>query len=101
MLAPHVDAVLQVVRTRRSGWREARQAKRGILEVGGRHVGVILNGVRNSGRGYGGYYESVRAGYTRDEARVLLERSVLPPGAVRLDSTWFVPILTIASKGRD
>jgi ubiquinone/menaquinone biosynthesis C-methylase UbiE len=52
-------------------------------------------------RGYGGYYESVRAGYTRDEARILLERSALPPGEVRLDSTWFVPVLTIASKGRD
>jgi ubiquinone/menaquinone biosynthesis C-methylase UbiE len=47
--------------------------------------------------GYGGYYESVRAGYTRDEARALLERSALPAGEVRLDSTWFVPIVTIAS----
>jgi ubiquinone/menaquinone biosynthesis C-methylase UbiE len=52
-------------------------------------------------RGYGGYYESVRASYTRDEARSLLERSALPPGKVELDSTWFVPILTIASEGRD
>jgi hypothetical protein len=50
-------------------------------------------------RGYGGYYESVRAGYTRDEARALLERSALPPGEVGLDSTWFLPILTIASRG--
>jgi ubiquinone/menaquinone biosynthesis C-methylase UbiE len=49
--------------------------------------------------GYGGYYESVRAGYTRDEARDLMERSTLPPGGVGLDSTWFVPILTIASNG--
>lgn len=52
-------------------------------------------------RGYGGYYESVRAGYTRDEARHLLECSALPPGTVGLDSTWFVPVLTIASKGTD
>lgn len=49
--------------------------------------------------GYGGYYESIRAGYTRDEAQRLLEQSALPPGTVALDSTWFVPILTITSKG--
>ncbi len=49
--------------------------------------------------GYGGYYESVRAGYTPDEAQALLERSALPPGQVALDSTWFVPILTITSRG--
>ena len=48
--------------------------------------------------GYGGYYESVRAGYTCDEARDLLARSELPPGDVRLDSTWLVPILTITSQ---
>jgi len=48
--------------------------------------------------GYGGYYESVRAGYTRDEAQSLLDRSALPRGQVRIESTWFVPILTIASK---
>jgi hypothetical protein len=49
--------------------------------------------------GYGGYYESVRAGYTQDEARDLLARSALPPGRVGVDSTWFVPILTIATRG--
>jgi ubiquinone/menaquinone biosynthesis C-methylase UbiE len=49
--------------------------------------------------GYGGYYESVRAGYTRDEARSLLQQSALPPGTVDLDSTWFVPILTMTSEG--
>jgi ubiquinone/menaquinone biosynthesis C-methylase UbiE len=49
-------------------------------------------------RGYGGYYESVRAGYTRAEAQDLLERSALPPGEIGLESTWFVPILTLASK---
>ena len=49
--------------------------------------------------GYGGYYESIRAGYTRQEAQALLERSTLPPGTVTLDSTWFVPTLTIASAG--
>jgi ubiquinone/menaquinone biosynthesis C-methylase UbiE len=49
--------------------------------------------------GYGGYYESVRAGYTRDEAQSLLDQSALPPGTVALDSTWFVPVLTITSKG--
>ncbi len=49
--------------------------------------------------GYGGYYESVRAGYTPEEAQALMERSALPQGRVALDSTWFVPILTITSRG--
>ena len=49
--------------------------------------------------GYGGYYESVRAGYTRAEARTLLARSALPLGDVGSHSMWFVPILTISSKG--
>ena len=48
--------------------------------------------------GYGGYYESVRAGYTHDEAQSLLDRSALPRGQVRIESTWFVPILTMATK---
>jgi ubiquinone/menaquinone biosynthesis C-methylase UbiE len=51
-------------------------------------------------RGYGGYYESLRAAYTRAEARDLLARSALPPGQVRLASTWLVPIVTIASRAR-
>lgn len=50
-------------------------------------------------RGYGGYYESVRSAYTCDEARNLLERSNLPPGEVTVDSTWFIPILALASRG--
>lgn len=49
--------------------------------------------------GYGGYYESVRAGYTRQEAQALLAQSDLPAGEVRLESTWFVPIVIIASEG--
>lgn len=48
--------------------------------------------------GYGGYYESVRASYTRHEAQELLERSALPPGEVGLDATWLVPLLTITSR---
>lgn len=51
-------------------------------------------------RGYGGYYESVRAGYTRAEAQDLLEQSALPPGQVGFESTWFVPILTLTSRER-
>jgi len=47
--------------------------------------------------GYGGYYESMRAGYTRAEARALLQASALPPGTVGLTSTRFLPILTITS----
>jgi ubiquinone/menaquinone biosynthesis C-methylase UbiE len=50
-------------------------------------------------RGYGGYYESVRAGYTREEAQALMAQSALPPGQVMLDGTWFVPVLSIASGG--
>jgi ubiquinone/menaquinone biosynthesis C-methylase UbiE len=46
--------------------------------------------------GYGGYYESVRAGYTREEARALLADSTLPPGEIKLDSVLFMPILTIS-----
>jgi ubiquinone/menaquinone biosynthesis C-methylase UbiE len=49
-------------------------------------------------RRYGGYYESVRAGYTVDEAEELLKRSDLPDGEVGLISTWFIPILTISSR---
>ena len=51
--------------------------------------------------GYGGYYESVRAGYTCAEAKALLDQSALPRGEVRLESTWFVPILTMASVEKD
>jgi ubiquinone/menaquinone biosynthesis C-methylase UbiE len=47
--------------------------------------------------GYGGYYESVRAGYTREEARFLLASSVLPPGEIHLDSVDLMPIITISS----
>ncbi len=49
-------------------------------------------------RGYGGYYESVRAGYSRAELREMVGRSALPAGEVRLDSTWLVPIVSVASK---
>ncbi len=52
-------------------------------------------------RGYGGYYESVRSAYTCDEALDLLQHSNLPPGEVTVDSTWFIPILAIASRGED
>jgi ubiquinone/menaquinone biosynthesis C-methylase UbiE len=48
--------------------------------------------------GYGGYYESLRAGYTVAEAEALLARSNLPRGLVAPRSTWFVPILTISSQ---
>jgi ubiquinone/menaquinone biosynthesis C-methylase UbiE len=48
--------------------------------------------------GYGGYYESLRASYTHQEAQNLLERSALPPGEVRIDSNGLLPLLTIASK---
>jgi ubiquinone/menaquinone biosynthesis C-methylase UbiE len=49
-------------------------------------------------RGYGGYYESVRASRTADELRSLLDRSRLPPGAVVIESTRLVPIVTLATK---
>lgn len=47
--------------------------------------------------GYGGYYESVRAGYTRAEAQALLERSSLPRGRLELASTTLLPIWVMAS----
>jgi ubiquinone/menaquinone biosynthesis C-methylase UbiE len=47
---------------------------------------------------YGGYYESVRAGYTRDEARQLLEQSNLPVAEITVEPTWFVPVLSIRSR---
>ncbi len=51
-------------------------------------------------QGYGGYYESLRAAYTRAEATELLARSALPPGQVRRASTCLVPMLTITSRER-
>jgi ubiquinone/menaquinone biosynthesis C-methylase UbiE len=51
--------------------------------------------------GYGGYYESVRAGYTCNEAQALLDKSSLPRGQVRIESTWFVPILTMGTAEKD
>jgi capsular exopolysaccharide synthesis family protein len=56
VLAPHVDAVVQVVLAGETRWQDADQARRQILAVGGRHLGAILNGVRRSRRGYDGYY---------------------------------------------
>jgi ubiquinone/menaquinone biosynthesis C-methylase UbiE len=50
-------------------------------------------------RGYGGYYESLRASYTRTEATRLLEHSPLPPGRVEIDPAGWIPTLTIASLG--
>jgi ubiquinone/menaquinone biosynthesis C-methylase UbiE len=49
--------------------------------------------------GYGGYYESLRAGYTRDEARDLLAQSALPSGKVEADLTWWIPTLRLVSTG--
>jgi ubiquinone/menaquinone biosynthesis C-methylase UbiE len=51
--------------------------------------------------GYGGYYESVRAGLSREEAATLLGRSCLPAGDVTLNSTLLLPILTLASEVSD
>jgi len=48
--------------------------------------------------GYGGYYESVRAGYSRAELREMVSQSDLPAGEVRLDSAWLVPIVSVASE---
>jgi len=58
----------------------------------------VLSLAFGSYRGSGGYYESVRAGHSRAELRALLSRSSLPPGDVGLDSTRFVPIVTLASR---
>jgi ubiquinone/menaquinone biosynthesis C-methylase UbiE len=58
----------------------------------------VLSVPLGSYRRYGGYHESVRAGYTVDEARELLQHSDLPDGEVGLISTWFVPMLAISSR---
>lgn len=50
-------------------------------------------------RGYGGYFESLRAGYTRAEAREFLERSALPAGRVDANLSNWIPTLSIASDG--
>ena len=51
--------------------------------------------------GYGGYHESLRASYTRHEARHLLAQSALPPGEVGIDPTGLLPLLIIASKAME
>jgi capsular exopolysaccharide synthesis family protein len=56
VLAPRVDAVVQVVRAGETRWQDAEHARRQILAVGARHLGAILNGVRPSRHGYDGYY---------------------------------------------
>lgn len=58
----------------------------------------VISLLFGSYRGYGGYYESLRSGYTMAEAERLMANSGLPPGRVGLDGTWFVPLLTIASQ---
>ncbi|MBN1657976.1 MAG: class I SAM-dependent methyltransferase [Anaerolineae bacterium] len=58
----------------------------------------VISLLFGSYRGYGGYYESLRAGYTVAEAECLMAASTLPPGRVGIDSTWFFPLLTIASR---
>jgi ubiquinone/menaquinone biosynthesis C-methylase UbiE len=45
--------------------------------------------------GYGGYYESVRAGYTRAELLALLEQSELAGAQVEMESTWFLPVVAV------
>jgi ubiquinone/menaquinone biosynthesis C-methylase UbiE len=58
----------------------------------------VLSVPFGSYRGYGGYYESVRAAHSRAELSAISSRSTLPPGVVALDSTWFAPVVTLASK---
>jgi ubiquinone/menaquinone biosynthesis C-methylase UbiE len=58
----------------------------------------VVSSLFGSYRRYGGYYESVRAGYTRQEAVDLLAESDLPPGKVFRASTWIVPILVMSSR---
>jgi ubiquinone/menaquinone biosynthesis C-methylase UbiE len=50
-------------------------------------------------RGNGGYHESLRAGYTRREARELLEGSALPPGKVTREPSLCMPILVMEATG--
>jgi ubiquinone/menaquinone biosynthesis C-methylase UbiE len=51
--------------------------------------------------GYGGYYESVRAGLSREEALTLLGKSSLPAGDVTINSTSLLPMMTLAPAATD
>jgi capsular exopolysaccharide synthesis family protein len=55
ILASMVDGVLLVVRANRTSRKELRDAVENLHKVGGRLLGVVLNGVPGHGSGY--YYE--------------------------------------------
>ena len=56
VLAPKVDGVLLVVRAHGTQRDAIRQTAAGLLQVGGRLVGAVLNGVPRPTRGYYGYH---------------------------------------------
>lgn len=58
VLSPAVDGVLLVVRIGRTPREAARRARQQIESVGGRVVGVVVNGVPMPRRGRGYYYYS-------------------------------------------
>src|SRR5437867_4147286 len=56
VLAPAVDGVLLVVDLRKTHRDAARQVKQQLVGVGARILGVVVNGVPATRRGYGYYY---------------------------------------------
>jgi polysaccharide biosynthesis transport protein len=79
VLSTLVDGVILVVRSSKTTKELIRRALRSLRDVGGRVVGVVLNGADLEGRGYAGYqyYYYRREGYS----------SQLPPenGADRVE----------------
>jgi Mrp family chromosome partitioning ATPase len=67
VLAPLVDAALQVILAGSTSYRLVCHGRDQVRSVGGRHLGAVLNASRVVGRGYG-YYGQAR-GYPRRGAR--------------------------------
>jgi Mrp family chromosome partitioning ATPase len=66
VLSTLVDGVILVVRSAKTTKELIRRALRSLRDVGGRVVGVVLNGADLEGRGYAGYqyYYYRREGYS-------------------------------------
>jgi succinoglycan biosynthesis transport protein ExoP len=55
VLAPLMDAVIQIVRAGTTSHRVVRKGRDQLIAVGGSHLGVLLNGSRTSRGKYNGY----------------------------------------------
>jgi len=70
VLSSMVDGVVLVIQAGKTAWQAARQAARGLQDVGAKIFGVVLNDVDLDSRHYGTYYHYYyyRAGYGEDGA---------------------------------